>query len=115
MGDGKCSTGHHLAVHAAGQRGWRIADREGGAMSAEQSVVFVIDDDSSRRESLKSLLRYAGHATQAFGSTQKFQLSERPDIPGFLVPDVVLPGRSVHGTQELRTRSGIQLSKILQG
>src|SRR3546814_13357617 len=56
MGDGKCSTGHHLAVHAAGQGRWCLADREGGPMSPAQSVAFVIDDDPSMRESLESLL-----------------------------------------------------------
>src|SRR3546814_6944394 len=93
MGDGKCSTGHYLAVHAAVQRGWRIAEREGGAMSPEQSVGFVIDDDPSMRESLDSLLHTVGHAAQAFGSTQEFLLSERPYMTGSLVLDVRMPTR----------------------
>src|SRR3546814_20890915 len=75
------------AVHAAGQRRWCLSDREGGPMSPEQAVVFVIDDDPSMRESLESLLRSVGHAAQAFGSTQEFLLSERPDMPGCLVLD----------------------------
>src|SRR3546814_11905383 len=114
MGDGKCSTGHHRAVHAAGQRGWRIADREGGAMSPEQSVVFVIDDDPSMRESLESLLRSVGHAAQAFGSTQEFLLSERPDMPGCLVLDVSLPGRCGLDFQRELTRSGVELPLVFR-
>src|SRR3546814_4536541 len=110
MGDGKCSTGHHLAVHAAGQRRWCLADREGGPMSPEQSVVFVIDDDPSMRESLESLLRSVGHAAQAFGSTQEFLLSERPDMPGCLVLDVRLPGRS--GLEFQRERSEEHTSEL---
>src|SRR3546814_2394751 len=78
-------------------------------MSPEQSVVFVIDDDPSMRESLESLLRSVGHAAQAFGSTQEFLLSERPDMPGCLVLDVRLPGRSGLEFQRELTRSGVEL------
>src|SRR3546814_2997674 len=94
MGDGKCSTGHHLAVHAAGQRRWCLADREGGPMSPEQSVVFVIDDDPSMRESLERLLRSVGNAAQAYGSTQEFLIRERTDMHGCLVLDVRKIGRA---------------------
>jgi FixJ family two-component response regulator len=78
-------------------------------VNSEQSVVFVIDDDPSMRESLESLLRSVGHAAQAFGSTQEFLLSERPDVPGCLVLDVRLPGRSGLEFQRELTRSGIEL------
>jgi FixJ family two-component response regulator len=78
-------------------------------MSSEKSVVFVIDDDASMRESLESLLRSIGHAAQAFGSTQEFLLSERPDVPGCLVLDVRLPGRSGLEFQRELIRSGIEL------
>jgi FixJ family two-component response regulator len=78
-------------------------------MNSEQSVVFIIDDDPSMRESLESLLRSIGHAAQAFGSTQEFLLSERPDVPGCLVLDVRLPERSGLEFQRELTRSGIEL------
>src|SRR3546814_10219514 len=61
------------------------------------------------RESLESLLRSVGHAAQAFGSTQEFLLSERPDMPGCLVLDVRLPGRSGLEFQRELTRSGVEL------
>lgn len=78
-------------------------------MNSEQSVVFIIDDDPSMRESLESLLRSIGHAAQAFGSTQEFLLSERPDVPGCLVLDVRLPERSGLEFQRELIRSGIEL------
>lgn len=78
-------------------------------MKSEQAIVFVIDDDSSMRESLESLLRSVGHAVQAFGSTQEFLLGERPDAPGCLVLDVRLPGRSGLEFQRELIRSGIEL------
>jgi FixJ family two-component response regulator len=63
-------------------------------MSAEEPVVFVIDDDPSVRDALAGLLRSVGLAVRSFGSTQEFVQSERPDAPGCLVLDVRLPGRS---------------------
>jgi FixJ family two-component response regulator len=63
-------------------------------MTAEPSVVFVIDDDPSVRASLHSLLRSVDHLALAFASTGEFLRSERPDLPGCLVLDVRLPGRS---------------------
>ena len=78
-------------------------------MSQGQSVVFVIDDDPSMRESLESLLRSVGHAAKAFGSTQEFLLGERPDMPGCLVLDVRLPGRSGLEFQQELARSDIRL------
>jgi FixJ family two-component response regulator len=81
-------------------------------MNSEQSVVFVIDDDPSMRESLESLLRSVGHAAHAFATTEEFLLSERPDVPGCLVLDVRLPGRSGLEFQRELTRSDIELPTV---
>jgi FixJ family two-component response regulator len=78
-------------------------------MNSEQSVVFVIDDDPSMRESLESLLRSVGHAVHAFATTQEFLLSDRSDLPGCLVLDVRLPGQSGLEFQRELTRSDIEL------
>ncbi len=78
-------------------------------MNPEHSVVFVIDDDPSMRDSLKSLLRSIGHAAMVFGSTQEFLLSERPDVAGCLVLDVRLPGRSGLEFQRELIHAGIEL------
>jgi FixJ family two-component response regulator len=78
-------------------------------MSTDQSVVFIIDDDPSMRASIESLLLSVGHAIQAFATTQEFVLSERPDVPGCLVLDVRLPGRSGLEFQQELARSDIRL------
>jgi FixJ family two-component response regulator len=46
-------------------------------MNENNSVVCVIDDDSSTRESLRDLLRSAGLKVQTFSSAQEF-LTGRP-------------------------------------
>lgn len=63
-------------------------------MNTDRSIVFIVDDDPSMRASIESLLRSVGHATRAFATTHEFALSERPDLPGCLVLDVRLPGKS---------------------
>lgn len=78
-------------------------------MNSEQSVVFVIDDDLSMRESLESLLRSVGHTALVFGSTQEFLLTERPDGPSCLVLDIRLRGQSGLEFQQELTRSGVEL------
>lgn len=62
--------------------------------SAIDSVVFVIDDDASVRDSLKSLFESVGLHVQLFGSADTFLQSERPDVPCCLVLDIRLPGLS---------------------
>jgi FixJ family two-component response regulator len=54
-------------------------------------IVYVVDDDISVRESLESLIRFAGWQPQIFASAQEF-LSHPPVlVPNCLVLDVALP------------------------
>jgi len=78
-------------------------------MRDEESIVFVIDDDPSIRETLEDLLQSVGLAVLVFGSPQEFLATERPDAPGCLVLDVRLPGQSGLDVQRLLTASGIDL------
>jgi len=63
-------------------------------MNSSSSCVFIIDDDPYIRESLQELLRSVGQSVQLFESTQDFLAADKPDLPGCLVLDVRLPGRS---------------------
>ena len=58
------------------------------------SLVFVVDDDVSVRESLELLLRTAGWRPELFASAQEFLSRSRPTVPCCLVLDVTLPGLS---------------------
>jgi FixJ family two-component response regulator len=58
------------------------------------SIVFVVDDDVSVRESLDLLLRTAGWQCETFASGQEFLSHPRPAVPSCLVLDVTLPGLS---------------------
>ena len=62
------------------------------AMSQPTSIVFVVDDDISVRESLELLIRYAGWQPETFASAQEFLNRPRALVPSCLVLDVSLPG-----------------------
>jgi FixJ family two-component response regulator len=63
-------------------------------MCEDKAVAYVIDDDESLREALRSLLATVGLDVRTFGSTRDFLDAKRPDAPSCLVLDVRLPGVS---------------------
>ena len=63
-------------------------------MSAEQPVVFIVDDDRSMCEALQRLLGTVGLKAHTFGSAHEFMSAKRPDAPSCLVLDVRLPDLS---------------------
>jgi FixJ family two-component response regulator len=58
------------------------------------SLVSVVDDDESVRESLPDLLRQFGFAAQAFSSAEAFLASEAVSETSCLLLDVAMPGMS---------------------
>lgn len=60
-------------------------------MSRGTPIVFVVDDDISVRESLESLIRFAGWQPQIFASAREFLPRQRVSVPSCLVLDVMLP------------------------
>jgi FixJ family two-component response regulator len=81
-------------------------------MAEEQPVTFVIDDDATVREAVADLLRSVGLSVNAFGSTQEFLHSKRPDAPGCIVLDVRLPGVSGLEFQRTLAQAGILLPVV---
>ena len=63
-------------------------------MNTADAIVFVIDDDESMREALKSLIRSVGLNVETFASAHEFLQSRRPDISACLILDVRMPGLS---------------------
>ena len=56
------------------------------------SIIFVVDDDVSVRESLELLIRSAGWRAETFESGQSFLSRPRTSVPCCLLLDVTLPG-----------------------
>jgi FixJ family two-component response regulator len=63
-------------------------------MMDKRSLVSVVDDDESVRESLPDLLRQFGFAVQAFSSAKGFLASEIVSETRCLLLDVAMPGMS---------------------
>jgi FixJ family two-component response regulator len=61
---------------------------------AKRSLVSVVDDDESVRESLPDLLREFGFAVQAFSSAEEFLASDCVGQTRCLILDVAMPGMS---------------------
>jgi FixJ family two-component response regulator len=78
---------------------------------AKRSLVSVVDDDESVRESLPDLLRQFGFAVQAFSSAEAFLSSEIVSETSCLILDVAMPGMSGPDLQEelIRRQQGIPI------
>jgi FixJ family two-component response regulator len=74
--------------------------------------MFVIDDDESIREALKSLIRSVGLSVETFASAQEFLQSPRPDVPSCLILDVRMPGLSGLDLQRDLTEANIHIPII---
>ena len=63
-------------------------------MMGERSLVSIVDDDESVRESLPDLLQELGFAALAFSSAEAFLASEVVSKTSCLLLDVAMPGMS---------------------
>jgi FixJ family two-component response regulator len=81
-------------------------------MSEPNSMVFVVDDDASLRDALKSLIRSVGLQVELFGSTQEFLQRKGPNVPSCLVLDIRLPGTSGLDFQRKLTEANISIPII---
>jgi FixJ family two-component response regulator len=62
--------------------------------SAEEPIVFVIDDDATMRRALTNLFESVSLKVEVFGSAPEMLQSNLPDVASCLVLDVRLPGLS---------------------
>ena len=63
------------------------------------SLVSVVDDDESVRESLPDLLRELGFSARAFASAEAFLASDCVGETECLILDIAMPGMSGHDLQ----------------
>jgi FixJ family two-component response regulator len=74
-------------------------------MMDKPSLVSVVDDDESVRESLPDLLRQFGFAAEAFSSAEAFLASDAVSETSCLLLDIAMPGMSGPDLQqELKRR-----------
>jgi len=68
------------------------------------TLVSIVDDDESVRESLPDLLKEFGFAVQSFASAEDFLASGRMEETKCLVLDIAMPGMSGPELQRELTR-----------
>jgi FixJ family two-component response regulator len=74
------------------------------------SIVFVVDDDVSVRESLELLIRTADWWPETFASAHEFLSRPRASVPCCLVLDVTLPGlNGLELQQQLADRTNMPI------
>lgn len=76
------------------------------ALSAEQPLVIIVDDDAAVREALCDLVLSSGYRPVSFASTRELLESDALEQPGCLVLDVRMPGASGLDLQQQLMRSG---------
>jgi FixJ family two-component response regulator len=77
-----------------------------------EATVAVVDDDPDIRQALRGLLRSVGLGVELFASVQEFLGTARPDLPGCLILDVRLPGRSGLDLQDELAKANLHLPVI---
>lgn len=81
-------------------------------MALDCSIVYVVDDDVSVRESLELLFRFEGWRVELFASARDFLARPRLVAPSCLVLDVTLPDLSGLDVQKLLLTDGVTLPII---
>ena len=77
-----------------------------------RSFVCIVDDDSSIRDALCTLIRSVGLEVQTFTAAPEFLNAALPDVPTCLVLDVRLPGLSGLDLQRELSRTGVNIPII---
>lgn len=80
---------------------------------AEQSTVFIVDDDEAVRDSLSWLMRSAGLQAQTFDSADAFLQGYGEDRPGCLILDIRMPGMSGLELQSRLSERGFRLPIVI--
>lgn len=75
-------------------------------MLADASLVAIVDDDQSVRESLPDLVKQSGFSVRAFASAEEFLASDCVGHTKCLILDVAMPGMSGPELQRELSRRG---------
>src|SRR5215467_12273489 len=86
------------------RRPFRTRRRDEALMTDKRSLVSVVDDDESMRESLPDLLQLFGFAAESFSSAEAFLASDVVSETSCLLLDIAMPGMSGPDLQQELSR-----------
>jgi len=81
-------------------------------MMAAVSLISLVDDDQSVRESLPDMLRQFGYTVRAFAAADAFLASDAVAQTRCLILDVAMPGMSGPALQQELARRGLRIPII---
>jgi len=79
----------------------------------DKSTVFLVDDDSAIRDSLRLLLESEGLPVVDFATAEEFLHHHDPEVPGCLVADLQMPGLSGLELQQHLLDNGAQRPMLI--
>jgi len=79
----------------------------------DQATVFIVDDDSGVRDSLKYMIESVGHRVEAFENAREMIDRARTPVYGCLVADLRLPGMSGLDMFEKLQELGVRIPTIV--
>lgn len=80
--------------------------------TADNSIVYIVDDEESVRKGFALLLRSAGMRYKAFSSAQQFLAEVDPDQTGCVVLDITMPRMTGLELQRELTKRNVKLPVI---
>ena len=80
--------------------------------SADQPIVFIVDDDDRMRAAMQRLLKTVDLHSEAFATPQEFLRHKFPDVASCLILDVRLPGMSGLDVQRKLIEAGVPIPII---
>jgi FixJ family two-component response regulator len=93
-----------------GDRRFRV--RHGKTVMTKHSLVSVVDDDESVRESLPDLLKEFGFTSRVFSSAEEFLSSDVVSETKCLILDIAMPGMSGPDLQRELKRRQLEIPVI---
>ncbi|MFU0841146.1 MAG: DNA-binding response regulator [Burkholderia sp.] len=78
-------------------------------MTQPETVIRIVDDDESMRNSLAFMFRQEGYRTAVYPGAKEFLSADMPGVPGCLVLDVRMEGMSGLELQNEMIRRGLTL------
>lgn len=76
------------------------------------TAIYIVDDDSSVRDSLSLLLNFRGFRTREFASAEAFLSAWHPDLRGCLLLDLRMPGMDGLALQKVLNERGSRLPVV---
>jgi FixJ family two-component response regulator len=89
-----------------------LRDRSMESRRQPNSIVYVIDDETSVRDSLSNLFRSVDQSVETFDLPSSFLQREHLQIPSCIILDIRMPGSSGLEFQSTLTKSDIKIPII---